>query len=83
MLHQQKLQLKHGKIVPGTNISILPKSELNGKENIKVIILAWNFAKEIKENNKDLIDGGIEFINIKDLQNKNYEIQNLQYENRL
>ena len=54
--------------MPGTNIPIVPKSHLDGKSNIIVIILAWNFAKEIKENNKELIDKGIEFISIKDLQ---------------
>jgi nucleoside-diphosphate-sugar epimerase/SAM-dependent methyltransferase/quercetin dioxygenase-like cupin family protein len=62
-------ELKHGKIIPRTNIPIKPKSELVGG-NIKVIILAWNFANEIKENNKELIDSGIEFISIKDLTSK-------------
>jgi nucleoside-diphosphate-sugar epimerase/SAM-dependent methyltransferase len=67
-------ELKHNKIVPGTNIPIKPKSELS--KNMKVIILAWNFANEIKKHNKDLIDSGIEFINIKDLQSENYQSQN-------
>jgi hypothetical protein len=31
--------------------------------------MAWNFIKEIKNNNKDLIDKGVRFISIKDLQN--------------
>jgi len=67
--------LKHNKIVPGTNIPIKSKTEIKGS-NIKVIILAWNFAEEIKKYNKDLIDNGIEFINIKDLQDENYQLQN-------
>ena len=61
-------KLKYGKVMPGTNIPIVSKSHLDGKSNIIVIILAWNFTKEIKENNKELIDKGIEFISIKDLQ---------------
>ena len=52
--------------MPGTKIPIVPKSEINNK-NSKVIILAWNFTKDIKENNKQLIDNGIEFISIKEL----------------
>ena len=59
-------ELKHGKIIPRVNIPIKPKSELAG-DNIKVIILAWNFANEIKNNNKEFINNGIEFISIKDL----------------
>ena len=59
-------ELKHGKIIPRVNIPIKPKSELVG-DNIKVIILAWNFANEIKNNNKEFINNGIEFISIKDL----------------
>ena len=69
-------KLKHNKIVPGTNIPIKPKTEINGT-NMKVIILAWNFADEIKKHNKDLIDSGIEFINIKDLQYEDFTINNL------
>jgi nucleoside-diphosphate-sugar epimerase/SAM-dependent methyltransferase len=68
-------KLKHNKIVPGTNIPIKPKTEINGN-NMKVIILAWNFADEIKKHNKDLIDSGIEFINIKDLQDEDFTINN-------
>ena len=33
-----------------------------------IIVMAWNFIDEIKENNKDLIDSGVKFISIKDLQ---------------
>lgn len=58
--------LKHNKFMPGTKIPIVSKSEIKDNES-KVIILAWNFAEYIKENNKQLIDNGIEFISIKDL----------------
>ena len=33
-----------------------------------ILTLAWNFFDSIKNNNKDLEDGGSKFINIKDLQ---------------
>lgn len=59
-------ELKHNKYIPNTRIKIIPKSELRG-EKIKIIMFAWNFAEEIKKNNIELIDNGIEFISIKDL----------------
>lgn len=59
-------KLKHGKFIPGTNIQILPKTEIKQK-NSKIIILAWNFEKEIKEKNKQLINEGMEFLSIKEL----------------
>jgi nucleoside-diphosphate-sugar epimerase/SAM-dependent methyltransferase/dTDP-4-dehydrorhamnose 3,5-epimerase-like enzyme len=58
--------LKHNKFMPGTGIPIVTKSEIKNKDYL-VIILAWNFAEYIKENNKDLIESGVEFISIKDL----------------
>lgn len=58
--------LKHNKFMPGTRIPIVSKSEISEKNYI-IIILAWNFAEYIKNNNRDLIDSGIEFISIKDL----------------
>ena len=36
---------------------------------ITQLIEFWNFYDEIIKNNKAFIDNGIEFINIKDLQN--------------
>ena len=33
-----------------------------------ILIMAWNFAKEILANNQELVDKNINFINIKDLQ---------------
>ncbi len=35
-------------------------------KNNNMLVLAWNFFKDIKKNNKDLSDN---FINIKDLEN--------------
>jgi len=60
--------LKHNKIIPGVNIPIKNKNELI-KENIKaVVVLAWNFFESIKENNQDLIEKGITFISIRELE---------------
>jgi len=33
--------------------------------------MAWNFFEYIKQNNQELIDKGVKFISIKDLQNEN------------
>ena len=65
-------QLKHNKIVPGVNIPIYPKekAELNLPDII--LVLAWNFFEEVKSNNKKLIDLGVRFVNIKELQNENW-----------
>ena len=60
--------LKHNKILPGVRIPIFPKTKLNGTLPDIVVVMAWNFLKEIKEGNKDLIDKGVKFISIKDLQ---------------
>ena len=39
--------------------------KIKNKKNT-IVVLAWNFFKDIKENNKDLSDN---FINIKKLEN--------------
>ena len=57
-------KLKHNKIIPGVNIPIFSKSKLTNKKNL-IIVLAWNFFKEIKKNNSHLKN---KFINIKDLE---------------
>ena len=50
--------------IPGVKIPIVSKKEVTDKQNI-TLVLAWNFYKEIKENNKNLSDN---FVNIKDLE---------------
>jgi nucleoside-diphosphate-sugar epimerase/SAM-dependent methyltransferase len=60
--------LKHGKILPGVRIPIYSKSKLDEKLPDVIIVMAWNFFEEIKNNNQDLIAKGVKFINIKDLQ---------------
>jgi nucleoside-diphosphate-sugar epimerase/SAM-dependent methyltransferase/quercetin dioxygenase-like cupin family protein len=62
-------QLKHNKILPGVRIPIYSKDKLNEKLPDVVIVMAWNFVEEIKNNNQDLINKGVKFISIKDLQN--------------
>jgi len=57
-------KLKHNKFIPGVKIPI--KDKKNFKEKIALIlVLAWNFYDDIKENNSNLSD---KFISIKDLE---------------
>jgi len=65
--------LKVGKFIPGTGIPVKGKGEvLVHNMNIDlpdlVIVLAWNFFDSIVKANKQWIDAGVKFINIKDLQ---------------
>lgn len=62
--------LKHNKILPGVKIPIYSKDKLNEKLPDIIIVMAWNFIEEIKKNNQDLIDKGVKFISIKELQNE-------------
>ena len=52
--------LKQGTYTPGTNIPIIGIDQMP-KKNITVVILAWNFAKEIQSS---LREQGLENINI-------------------
>jgi nucleoside-diphosphate-sugar epimerase/SAM-dependent methyltransferase/quercetin dioxygenase-like cupin family protein len=61
--------LKHNKIIPGVNIPIYSKDKLNEKLPDVIIVMAWNFFEDIKRSNQNLIDLGVKFISIKDLQN--------------
>jgi len=58
-------KLKQGKFVPGVKIPIVDKKRVLDKNN-NMIVLAWNFYQDIKNNNKDLSNN---FVNIKDLEN--------------
>lgn len=56
----EKNTLRKGLYSPGSHIQIEIESEL--KENPDIYyVLAWNFKKEILENNKDLMSNGVEF----------------------
>ncbi len=59
---------KHNKIIPGVGIPIYSKKKIKEKSPT-VLVLAWNFYDDIKSNNKKISD---DFINIKDLENKNF-----------
>jgi len=61
--------LKHNKVLPGCMIPIYSKERLYKEPPDIIVVMAWNFIEEIKKNNQDLIDKGIKFISIKDLQN--------------
>lgn len=63
--------LKHGKLLPGVRIPIYSKEKLSQQLPDVIIVMAWNFFEYIKQNNQDLIDKGVKFISIKDLQNEN------------
>ncbi len=60
-------KLKHNKFIPGVKIPIKSKSQIKSKKNT-LIVLAWNFYKEIKKNNSHLTEN---LINIKDLETNN------------
>ena len=57
-------KLKHQKFVPGVKIPIFSKNKINGN-NIKLIILAWNFYDEIKKQNLHITK---DIISIKELE---------------
>jgi len=57
-------KLKHNKFIPGVKIPIKNKSHVKDKNNT-LIVLAWNFYKDIKKNNQKLSEN---IINIKDLE---------------
>jgi predicted TPR repeat methyltransferase len=63
--------LKHGKLLPGVRIPIYSKEKIHENLPDVIIVMAWNFFEYIKQNNQDLIDKGVKFISIKDLQNEN------------
>jgi len=58
-------KLKHGKFIPGVKIPIVSKENILNKNNT-ILVLAWNFYNDIKENNSKLSN---KFVSIKDLEN--------------
>ncbi len=62
-------KLKHNKFIPGVKIPIKNKSHIKNKNNT-LLVLAWNFYKDIKKNNFNLSDN---FINIKELESSNWK----------
>jgi len=62
-------KLKHNKFIPGVKIPIKNKSKIKNKKNA-LLVLAWNFYKDIKRNNANLSN---KFVNIKDLETNNWK----------
>ena len=62
-------KLKHNKFIPGVKIPIKNKSEIKNKKNA-LLVLAWNFYKDIKQNNSSLSDN---FVNIKELESSSWK----------
>ena len=62
-------KLKHNKFIPGVKIPIKNKSEIKNKKNA-LLVLAWNFYKDIKQNNSSLSDN---FVNIKELESNSWK----------
>ena len=66
--------LKKNKIIPGVNIPIKERDYLLDNIPDLIIVLAWNFFKEIREKNQDIENKGVRFISIKDLYDPNFKI---------
>jgi SAM-dependent methyltransferase len=64
-------KLKHNKFIPCVKIPILSKEKYQESLADIIIIMAWNFEKEIKNNNKNLSG---KFITIKDLEKSEFII---------
>ena len=62
-------KLKHNKFIPGVKIPIKNKTQIKNKNNT-LLVLAWNFYKDIKKNNLNLSDN---FINIKELESSSWK----------
>ena len=62
-------KLKHNKFIPGVKIPIKNKSKIKNKKNA-LLVLAWNFYKDIKRNNANLSN---KFVNIKELETNNWK----------
>jgi hypothetical protein len=53
---------KQGKFMPGSHIPILPPGALNGGDLDYILILPWNIAPEVREQNKGVLDFGTKFV---------------------
>ena len=57
-----KNPLKVGMFTPGAHLPVLPVSALNERKPDYVLILAWNFADEIIQQQQEYRDNGGHFI---------------------
>ena len=53
---------KQGLYSPGINIPIVPASHITSHPVDDLLVLAWNFAEPIIENNRTFLDAGGRFI---------------------
>ncbi len=53
---------KHGRLMPGTRQPILPVETLLERRPDVVLLLAWNFAEEIAQQQSAYLDGGGRFL---------------------
>jgi nucleoside-diphosphate-sugar epimerase/SAM-dependent methyltransferase/quercetin dioxygenase-like cupin family protein len=60
--------LKVGKYIPNVDVEICSKKSIKNQKFDYIIVLAWNYFDEIKNNNSDLSS---KFISIKDLEKIN------------
>lgn len=58
----EKSTLKIGRFTPGTHLPVVPDSELMTRKPDYVLLLAWNFSKEIIRNLNDYREAGGKFI---------------------
>ena len=72
-------KLKQGKIIPNVNIKIISKDDGYSMKPDYIVILAWNFYREIIKNNMELLNNGVTFIvptqKIKMIDKENYNEQ--------
>ena len=54
--------MKQGLYTPGTHITIFGPQQLVERKPDVILILAWNFAKEILEKHKNLHEKGVQFL---------------------
>jgi len=55
-------EAKQGKYLPGSRISILPPSALEQESPDFVLILPWNIADEVRQQNAELVGRGTRFV---------------------
>jgi hypothetical protein len=55
-------EAKQGKFMPGSHIPILPPSALEGESPDFVLILPWNIAAEVQQQNAGLRERGVRFV---------------------
>ena len=53
---------KHGRLTPGTHVPIVPTEELAKRRPDYTLLLTWNFAEEILEQQRSYRDAGGRFI---------------------